>query len=299
MTARAHLTSAGRSPVQAPVAALMILAATTLVSAQTRQPLGMTRKKPSPEARVVQFETEDGVTIEADYYAPTAKDSPQSPVAILIHMYSAKRASWGPLVGDLRKAGFAVLAYDIRGTGGSKKPARMKLKQGYKSKDPEHFNKAWKDVEGAKEWLGNQLECDITRIALVGASIGCSISLQYASRDQDVKAVVCLSPGTNYFGVDSLGHIKKCGERPILLISPESEYDAVKELMAASGGVAKGKKFAGTRKLHGTKLLTSEDGKKANRRITAFLKKAFRKKKEEVDEQERPTKTRKRRTRNM
>ncbi len=213
-----------------------------------------------PPAKTVTFQTSDGVTIKADYYAPDVAADVKAPVAILIHMYPADRRSWKPLAESLRTGNTtcAVLAYDIRGHGGSTEPAEKDLKTKYDSRDPALFIDAWKDVDAAKKWLATQPNCDVSRIALIGASIGCSISMDYAGRDGSVKSVACLSPGTNYFGVNSIEHIRKCNKISVLLISPDAEYDAVKQLIEASGGHAKGMKFPGGRERHGTGLLKDD-----------------------------------------
>lgn len=245
----------------------------------------------TPKSQTVSFKTSDGVTIEADYYAPKAAgDSVESnpagtkpanaktgdqagakpgatddsakvdkhPVAILIHMYPADRTSWAPLVPKLHDAGFAVLAYDIRGKGGSSGGAGSKLARQYADRDESLFADAWKDCEAAKKWLTERPECDPTRLVCIGASIGCSISIQYGAKDKDVKAVVCLSPGTNYFGVDSVSHIRKLMPRDVLLIAPEGEYAAVTKLIQASGDQAVGGMFPGGRERHGTNLFAPD-----------------------------------------
>ena len=227
----------------------------------------------TPPAQAVRFETPDGVRIAADYFAPSVAKGQKAPAAILIHMYPAARSSWGPLVGPLHDAGFAVLAYDIRGRGDSTEPDEKKLREKYNNRDTEHFNSAWQDADAAKRWLGKQADVDTGRLVCIGASIGCSISLDYGSRDGDVKAIVCLSPGTNYFGVDSLSHIKKCGKRAILLIAPESEYASVEELIRNNGS-AKGLKFPGGREMHGTNLLLGPSAESVKKSIVEFVKKA-------------------------
>jgi len=225
--------------------------------------------------RVVTFQTADGVTIEADYYPVKVDAGKKTPVAILIHMYPADRSSWKSFVPALRKAGIAALAYDIRGRGGSVKPAGKKLRQGYDNRDPAHFKNAWKDAQAARKWLSRQKNIDGRRTVLIGASIGCSIALEQASRDAKIKGVVCLSPGVDYFGVDSIAHIKKCSTIPILLLSPEGEFAAVRELVKASGGRAKAGKYPGSHEHHGTGLLEAKYGKKVRRRIIKFVKKSL------------------------
>lgn len=225
--------------------------------------------------RVVKFETSDGITIEADYYPVKVEPGKKTPVAILIHMYPADRSSWKSFVPALRKAGVAALAYDIRGKGGSVKPAGKKLGEGYDKHEPSHFKDAWKDVQAARTWLRQQKNIEVKRTILIGASIGCSIALDQAGRDSKIKGVVCLSPGEKYMGVDSIAHIKKCSTVPILLLSPEGEFEACRKLVKASGGTAKARKYPGGREHHGTRMLEAKYGKKVSRRILRFVKKSL------------------------
>ena len=229
------------------------------------------KKSKVPSSERVSFYATDGVSIVADFYAPKVKPGKQAPVAILVHMYPADRASWKPLIPHLIKVGCAVLAYDIRGHGESIEPAELKLQEKYDARDAGHFNGAWLDAEAARNYLMARPECDGMRVAMIGASIGCSISLHYGSQQEAVKAIVCLSPGTNYFGVDSIEHIKACGDRKILLVSPEGEYAAVSTLVEASGGAAKGKKYPGGSERHGTKMFEAEYGKKLMKKIARLV----------------------------
>ncbi|MFQ5412255.1 MAG: alpha/beta hydrolase [Phycisphaerae bacterium] len=265
--------------------------AQTLMGGMTRRP------KIDFSDRVVTFVTPDGVTIEADYYPVKVAARKKTPIAILIHMYPADRSSWKPFVPALREAGIAALAYDIRGTGGSTKPADLKLEEGYRNRDSAHFQQAFMDVAGATAWLSKQENINLGRMACIGASIGCSISLDYAMRTSEPKAVVCLSPGTNYFGVDSREHIKNCPGTPILLISPEGEFGAVRELVEASGGKAQSKKYPGGREHHGTGMLEAEYGKKVTKKIMKFVKKNLgikdKKKKSESDKSKKKKKRKK------
>src|SRR5258706_16301455 len=87
-----------------------------------------------PVAKSIEFKTSDSVQIAADYFAPANKKE-KAPVAILIHMYPADRKSWAPLIPALHNAGFAVLAYDIRGHAGS----AGQISKAYDSRDPALF----------------------------------------------------------------------------------------------------------------------------------------------------------------
>lgn len=283
---------------------VIVLLNASLALGQTGQ--GQTPKQEQPKAaggkQAVTFDTTDGVKIAADFYAPTppadkkASQAAKAPVAILVHMFPADRTSWTPLVPKLTEAGFAVLAYDIRGKGGSTEPADKNLAKRYQEQSPDLFKDAWKDAEAAKKWLAGQPTCGVSRIVMIGASIGCSISLDYAGRDEAVKAVVCLSPGTNYFGVDSVAHIEKCGKRAILLMSPKAEYDAVEKLVKASDGVAKGEEYPGDRTQHGTGMLNASYGDRVKQRIVEFVSEAAQAesgKTDKGDERDRPVEPRK------
>ncbi|HUW82874.1 MAG TPA: alpha/beta fold hydrolase [Phycisphaerae bacterium] len=206
----------------------------------------------------VSFKTADGVTIVADYYAPVPQAGQKAPIAILLHMYPADRSSWRDFAMNLSSVGFAVLAIDMRGQGESIEPADMQLADRYKKRDPTLFRSMHEDVAAAYHWLTRQPDVDRTRFALVGASVGCSVAMDYARQDASVDVVVCLSPGANYMGINSLAHIRKYGDRPLLLAASEKERDAPEALAkSVPRAVVKIYPMGGrdTFGMHGTNLL--------------------------------------------
>ncbi|MBN1489399.1 MAG: alpha/beta fold hydrolase [Phycisphaerae bacterium] len=184
----------------------------------------------SSEPARVSFTTDDGVMIVGDYYAPKAPPKEGAPVVILLHMYQRTRSDWQPLVPHLRDAGFAVLAIDLRGHGESRLPGADASTDGPASNDRKVYRAMYQDVMAAYAWLGQQKAIDLTRFAMVGASLGCSVAIDYAARDRSVDAMVCLSPGTNYLGVSTTTHIKKCTGQKILLLASQAEAIAATEL---------------------------------------------------------------------
>jgi len=237
----------------------LLLATALTVSADDATP---------PAAERVTFKTSDGVEVVGDYYAPP-EGKKKAPCAICVHMYPADRTSWQPLVPDLHRLGFAVLAYDIRGAGESLLPEHKYLRRMYSDRDTKLFSEAYRDAEAAAKWLGKKKECDADRIVMIGASVGCSISIDYAGRDRHVLGVVCLSPGKDYMGIDSLKQIRKLGSRPVLLIAPEEEK-------AAPQALAKRYKSAtveikpGDADLHGTAMLAADFGPALMKQIAEF-----------------------------
>lgn len=186
-------------------------------------------------AQKVSIEAEDGVLVIGDYYPPAPKAGETAPIAVLLHMERSNRSAWKPLVPHLHAMGFAVLAIDLRGHGESVEPRGFNLATKAANRDSRLFRAMYKDVAAAYLWLVRQGRVDATRFVLVGAGIGCSVALDYASRDRSVDAIACLTPGLNYPGLDSTAAIRKCDARAILLTAAKADADAVNELQRACG----------------------------------------------------------------
>jgi pimeloyl-ACP methyl ester carboxylesterase len=218
------------------------------------------------EPREVSFTTDDGVQISADFYAPKPDATP-APMVILLHMYRSNRTAWRPLIGPLHDAGFAVLAIDMRGHGKSatKETARRVFQH-----DTSIFKRMHRDVEASYNWLAARKDVDRTRFALVGASVGCSVALHYASIDPSVDVIVCLSPGVDYLGLDSKADIRKIKGRKIWLMAADSarERQGVEALSPLTEGV-KAELFPGND--HGTRMFGKVPD--LEQRIAKYLKK--------------------------
>jgi len=197
-----------------------------------------------------EFTTTDGVQIVGDYYPPTGRGV--VPAAVLLHMYKSDRSSWKPLVRPLHDAGFAVLAIDMRGHGESTQPESKNLAERVNSRDDALFNAMYKDVEAALAWVRKQPNVDPDRYVLCGASVGCSVALHHTALHDDALAVICLSPGTNYLGVESTEHIRAIRKTPVLLLATEGERRAVDQL-AEIGKTAEGD-ILGPGRTHGTRM---------------------------------------------
>ena len=209
------------------------------------------------KAEQITYETSDGVKIVADYFAPPASPTTdkKAPVAILIHMYPVTRQSWIPLIQPLHDAGFAIVAYDIRGKGQSTEPASKNLRSMYGEHNPSLFNEAWRDAQGALKWLSKRPECDASQATVIGASVGASIAIDFARREPRVKTVVGLSPYPETLGIKTIEHIKEIAGRAIFLLSPDTEYPRIQDLSLACNCPMKSEHYPGTAAQHGTNLL--------------------------------------------
>ena len=215
---------------------------------------------------VVRFEASDGVRLVGDYWAPS---TPASAAVILLHMYRSDRSTWQPLVPVLREAGVAVLTIDMRGHGASIGDTDQNFARQVLDRDPVLFNSMHRDVAAAFGFLSRRSEVDMARLAIVGASVGCSVAIDYARRDRSVDVVVCLTPGEKYLGVDSVKHMRRFGHRPILLLATEDERAAADKLANLSQGATA--EIVGQGRVHGTRMFGAIEGIEG--RIVSFIRK--------------------------
>lgn len=212
--------------------------------------LGGASRGESPQALTPEkaaLRAEDGFRLFGDYYRPPATAS-SAPMAILLHMYRSDRSTYQPLAVPLSQAGFAVLAIDLRGHGES---ATSESQARAGERDTTLFQEMQQDVRAAYDWLAKRPEVDRARFVIVGASVGCSIALQYAAEDRSVDAIVCLTPGLDYLGLKSEQDIRQIQGRKILLVATEDERKACDVLEKLTDGVTK--RIAGG-SAHGTKM---------------------------------------------
>lgn len=184
---------------------------------------------------LVTFPAQDGFTIFADLYRADNLPGP-APIVILLHMYNSDRSTWKPLAELLAAEGCIVLAPDLRGHGES---ATTTTRAQVEARDTAIFRDMQKDLRGAYDFLAARPDVDRTRFALVGASVGCSVALQYAAADPSVDAVVCLTPGMNYLGLQSEGDMRQLRGRRILLVATADEREAVDRLAPLASGTQK------------------------------------------------------------
>lgn len=221
------------------------------------------------EAQVtVRISTRDGVTLAGSYYPPAHGPVP---AVLLLHMLARDRTDWNPLAAKFQAAGWAVLSLDLRGHGGSHLQGGKTVH--WRDFSDADFNKMVLDVEAAQEHLKGLKEVDPGKMAIVGASIGCNIALNFASDHPQVRALILLSPGLEYRGVLSEPAMKRYGasRRPALIVSSTDDpysADSSKRLKALAE--ARASLILYQRAGHGTRMLTQE--KDLEGRIVSWLK---------------------------
>lgn len=201
------------------------------------------------QAETVRFETSDGIEVVADWHPAGKADAPS---VICLPMYRHTRATYAPLVEPLRERGMNVLVLDLRGHGDT----APKLAERVRGRDAEVFRAMHHEVDAAARFLMAK-GCDTTRIALVGASVGCSVAVDAADRYPHwVRGVVLLTPGANYLGVPTLEHLKRWpGASSLVLCAKDEEKTCrpVIDALDAAPGAASSKIHDLTG-AHGTRL---------------------------------------------
>jgi pimeloyl-ACP methyl ester carboxylesterase len=202
------------------------------LSALTLSACGQT---PLPGESIVAL-AEDGAEIHGTYHpAPSAEG--KVPVAILLPMYGHDRSSWNRLIPQLADAGIAVAAIDLRGHGESTRRGEETLDFGsFRAGGENLFTEMWMDVDATVDWLETHHgeEIDFERLALVGASVGCSVALDWSDRGGAARAIVLLSPGTDYLGTDSITAMRGAQTAYLWLIAPQTEAEQVLALQSAA-----------------------------------------------------------------
>ena len=219
----------------------------------------------------ISFKTSDGVTIAGTFYRPERLRMEKVPIVLLVHALGRTRADWAEFARECTTEGYCALAIDLRGHGESLSfGGQLRSWQEFTEFD---FKAMERDLKGAVDWLKARREANEDRIAIVGASIGANLAINYSITDRRVRTVVLLSPGLNYRGVETLYAAEHYGTRAIMIVASENDkpsgtdaaalYDAVEK----QASQPKLKMYPGS--LHGTNLINGES--KLDRIIFAWF----------------------------
>lgn len=157
--------------------------------------------------------------IHITYYASPA--GKESPAIILLHMRNSNRLVWkGGFARQLQKAGYGVVAVDLRKHGESK-PAETDLRKGVVSRlvATDYARMIALDLEAVKDFLLEEHHkemLNIRKTGIIAPGMSAPLALTFAQRDwlkrpyadspafrertprgQDIRAIVLLSPEKN------------------------------------------------------------------------------------------------------
>ncbi len=172
--------------------------------------------------RQVKLTAADGHPLAATLTMPEARS--QEAGVVLLHMYRRDRRSWDPLVKVLAARGITVLAFDLRGHGGSRYGADGSDGQArVLGREADFFAAMHLDGAAALQYLLEVEQIAPHRLALVGASVGASIAIQTALTRPRLAGVVVMTPGEKYLGIPTLEHAAAWPGIPLLILTSAEE----------------------------------------------------------------------------
>ena len=150
------------------------------------------------------------------------------PAALLLHGYSSRKERMAETVGTaLGRVGIASLAIDLplHGERGHEMDAQA-------ARNPLQLAQRWRtavvECGAALAWLGAQPGIDVTRLALVGYSMGAFLGCEVAARESAVRALVLAAggdlPKQTPFAMlvktvaDPIRAIRRFAGRPLLMV---------------------------------------------------------------------------------
>lgn len=148
----------------------------------------------------VDFVTEDGWKIFGDLYPPKGTTRP---TLLLVHGMTENRNAYRSFAEEMYAQGHPVLMYDVRGHGESV----TKDGQYSTTLTPEDIQDGTKDISAAIDYLSDR-GATTNGVIMVGASVGANNAAVYGGTDPRVKAIVLLSPGDKYQGIEPMSAIK-------------------------------------------------------------------------------------------
>jgi uncharacterized protein len=202
-------------------AALKPSVLTKLMIVGRRAPLDRTPRDADLDYEDIEFEATDGVKLKG-WFIPGAGDGPR-PAVVFVHGWlwnrlgnvagqvpvPDKSVDFLPATKALHDAGYHVVLFDLRnhGQSGRKLPITYGVRE------------AW-DVQGALAYLRGRPDVDVTRLGLLGCSMGANACL-YATPDaQPVKAILAIQATrvarfNHNYALDELGKIGPTLLKPV------------------------------------------------------------------------------------
>lgn len=128
----------------------------------------------------VDFDSDD-IKLAGNFTTPDRPSKDRHPGLVVAHGFAGAR--YPALANHLAGLGYGVLSFDFRGYGKSDGVRGNVVPQEQVS-----------DIRNAVTWLEKRPEIDAKRIAVIGSSLGGSIAIMAAAKDQRIKACVAGCP---------------------------------------------------------------------------------------------------------
>jgi pimeloyl-ACP methyl ester carboxylesterase len=188
-------------------------------------------------ARTLFLQTPDDVGLAAAYY-PASGDNTLSPAAVFLHALGGSRDEWGSLPLLLQHNGIAVLNFDFRGHGESRRRLTADGPQlvDHQTFTALDFQKLLLDINTVVDWLEDQPGIDKRRIVLIGSSLGANLAVRYAIENDDLAGLILFSPGLAYKDVridDVFPQMRRLPLRVVVSVRDTFAYESSRRLLDA------------------------------------------------------------------
>jgi dipeptidyl aminopeptidase/acylaminoacyl peptidase len=180
------------------------------------------------ESKDIHFLTGDGIRIAASVSIPDSESNELAAV-IFIHQGGSSREEWTslPIFRQITEQGMYALAYDVRGHGESAGEANFSTL----FDDPQQ---APQDMAAAIDWLRQTGRVDMSRVAVVGASIGANLAcVAVGSPDFKIKTAVAMSGKVSAVYNLAGGRERLSNLHSLFLIASELEQDGKRAAWAS------------------------------------------------------------------
>jgi pimeloyl-ACP methyl ester carboxylesterase len=203
---------------------------------------------PGGGAAKVSFNTEDGIQLSGYLFG-------EGDVGVVLsHMRPADQESWWPFARVLKDKGYQVLTYDFRG---------------YRDSQGElDIDNIDKDVQAALDFLKSK---GVSKIFLMGASMGGTASLKVASRE-DVAGVITLSAPPVIEGLDAREDVRVISAPKLFIAAREDlGYARSVDVFDQTAPEPKERQIVDGN-AHGTDMLSGDSGPRVQGLIADFLR---------------------------
>lgn len=216
------------------------------------------REQALADSQAVSFESTDGVQLAGRMFGPEGATAG----VVLAHMKPADQTSWFDFADQLGEMGYRTLTFDFRGycPGGD---------AGCSEGDKD-IAAIWQDVAGAVGLLRAE---GVRRVGLVGASMGGTASLVFASQsDANVDAVVTLSAPDAIEGLAAGPDVLQTVDAAKLFLAGNVDGNAAATAQAFYDETLQPKRVEIlTTADHGTDILEGNKAEEARNLITGWL----------------------------
>lgn len=219
------------------------------------------REEPPPIQRErVTIAAQDGTSLVGDLVWRRS----DAPLVVFVHQLGSTRAEWNDLRAELEDD-YTTFAFDLRGHGESTQGGAL---------DFNAFSAAdWAKLPGDLDAVLATLDArlDAPRLAIVGSSIGSSAAIVTAAEEPSgLSAVVAISPGRAYHGIDALTPLTRFGDRPILAIASEDDGESAETAANIARIAPSGEVATVQGDVHGVGILARDPSSRD--RVLAFLR---------------------------